>query len=147
MFSSPHRLRGIALVAALGIGSLLTACGSDATDGTSDTTEGTGTPEDVKLPIDEVLAKLPDILTRGDAAAAAADEGDFDVVLAEFDELHEVWEDVEGAILDADADVYEAIETAQGLIKDGGETENAERVALGVADQADAIGIFVEGNS
>ena len=39
------------------------------------------------------------------------------------------------------------IETAQSLIKDGGENENAERVATGVADQADAIASFIAGNS
>ena len=38
-----------------------------------------------------------------------------------------MWEEIEGTIKDTDRDLYERIETAQGLIKDGAENENAER--------------------
>ena len=95
--------------------------------------------------MEEVLAQLPDILAAGEAAGAAAEEGDFDAVLAQYEELHEVWEEVEGTIKATDLDIYEEIETAQSLIKDGGENEDAERVATGVADQADAVNSFIAG--
>lgn len=145
MSPTSRRLRGLALVATFSVAVLLAACGSDDGGASTDTT--TQSPEDVRAPMDEVLAKLPDILTAADAAQTAAADGDFGAVLDEYDELHDVWEEVEGTVKDADPDIYERIETAQGLIKDGGETENAERVATGVADQADAIGAFIEGNS
>jgi hypothetical protein len=58
-----------------------------------------------------------------------------------------VWEEVEGTVKATDRDLYESIETAQGLIKDGGESEDAERVSTGVADQEAAISSFVEANS
>ena len=48
---------------------------------------------------------------------------------------------------DTDDDTYEAIETAQGLIKDGAENENAERVRQGADDQAEAIDAFIAANS
>jgi hypothetical protein len=95
----------------------------------------------------EVLAGLPDMLTAADEADAAASDGDFDAVLEAFEEVHEIWEGIEGTIKDTDLDIYEAIESAQSLIKDGGENEDAERVATGVADQATAVESFVEGNS
>jgi len=68
-------------------------------------------------------------------------------VLSSYEELHEVWEEVEGTVKSTDRDLYESIETAQSLIKDGGESEDADRVSTGVADQEAAIGSFVEANS
>ena len=44
---------------------------------------------------------------------------------------------IEGTIKDTDPDIYERIETAQGLIKDGAENDNAERIQQGADDQAD----------
>ncbi len=114
--------------------------------GGSDTTEGTS-PEDVKVPMSEVLAGLPDMLAAAEEADAAATEGDFDAVLVAYEEVHEIWEGIEGTIKDTDLDIYEAIETAQSLIKDGGENEDAGRVATGVADEATAVESFIEGNS
>lgn len=147
-FSSPRRrATGLAFAGLVGLGSLLAACGDDEPDTSADTTEAAGSPEDVKVPMAEVLAGLPVMLAAADAADAAAADGDFDAVLTHFEELHEVWEDVEGTVKATDRDLYEAIETAQSLIKDGGENEDAERVATGVADQADAVGSFIEGNS
>lgn len=146
--STPRRrASGLVLAGLLGLGSLLAACGDDGADTSADTTQGTGSPEDVKVPMAEVLAGLPVMLEAADAADAAAVDGDFDAVLAHFEELHEVWEEVEGTVKATDRDIYEAIETAQSLIKDGGENEDVDRVATGVADQADAVGSFIEGNS
>ncbi len=142
--SPRRRAIAVALAALLGTSALLAACGDDST-GSGSTTDATS-PEDVQAPMAEVLDRLPELLAAGDAAEAAAETGDFETVLSEFEGLHEVWEEVEGTIKATDPDIYEAIETAQGLIKDGGETENADRVATGVADQADAIGSFIEGN-
>lgn len=148
-FSSPRRrATGLAFAGLVGLGSLLAACGDDdKADTSAEATEAAGPPEDVKVPMAEVLAGLPVMLAAADAADVAAADGDFDAVLAHFEELHEVWEDVEGTVKATDRDLYEAIETAQSLIKDGGENEDAERVATGVADQADAVGSFIEGNS
>ena len=143
--SAPRRrFTGLALAGALGATSLLAACGDDD-DASSDTTAATA-PEDVQAPMDEVLTGLDQMLGYADEAEAAAAEGDFDKVLTEYDELHEVWEDVEGTVKATDRDLYEEIETAQGLIKDGGESEDAERVATGVADQKTAVTTFVEAN-
>ena len=41
---------------------------------------------------------------------------------------------------------YEAIETAQGLMRDGIESDNADRVGQGGRDQNDAITSFTDGN-
>jgi hypothetical protein len=132
------------MAAALGLGALA-ACGGD--DSSADeSTSTTGSPEDVKAPMEEVLAGLPTISAAGTAAATAAEAGDFDAALSSYDELHEVWEEVEGTIKDTDEDTYEAIETAQGLIKDGAENENAERVSQGATDQAAAIDDFIAAN-
>lgn len=141
-----RRLTGLALASLLGLGSSVAACGDDDKAGAPAETTA-GAPEDVKAPMEEVLAGLPVMLEAADAAEAAADEGDFDAVLAEYEELHEVWEEVEGTVKDTDRDLYEAIETAQSLIKDGGENEDAGRVSTGVADQAEAVDSFIEGNS
>lgn len=148
-FTSPSRRRaaGLALVLALGVTGLA-ACGDDddASSESSTTTTGEGSPEDVKAPMAEVLAGLPGISEAGQTAASAAEAGDFDAALAAYEALHEIWEEVEGTIKDTDLDTYEAIETAQGLIKDGAESENAERVAQGAADQTEAIEAFIAAN-
>ena len=141
-----RRLTGLALAGLLGLGSSVAACGDDDKAGAPAETTA-GAPEGVKAPMEEVLAGLPVMLEAADAAEAAADEGDFDAVLAEYEELHEVWEEVEGTVKDTDRDLYEAIETAQSLIKDGGENVDAGRVSTGVADQAEAVDSFIEGNS
>jgi len=142
--SLPRSFAVATAVAVLGLTGL-TACGSD--DGGDDASDVTGSPEDVKAPMEEVLAKLPTIVTAGSAAADAATAGDFDTAAAKYDELHEVWEEVEGTIKDTDPDAYEAIETAQGLINDGAENENADRVVQGASDQAAAIESFIAANS
>jgi ABC-type glycerol-3-phosphate transport system substrate-binding protein len=150
--STPARRRtaGLALVLAVGVGGLV-ACGDDdeptSSDDTTTTTVGEGSPEDVKVPLEAVVAGLPGIKQAGDAAATAAGSGDFDAALDLYDDLHEAWEGVEGTLKDTDEDTYEAIETAQGLIKDGAENENAERVAEGAAAQAEAIDAFIAANS
>jgi hypothetical protein len=141
--TSRRRPSGLVFAGLLGLGSLVAACGDDG----ADTTQATGSPEDVKVPMAEVLAGLPVMLEAAAAADAAAVDGDFDAVLTHVEELHEVWEEVEGTVKATDRDIYEAIETAQSLIKDGGENEDVDRVATGVADQAHAVGSFIEGNS
>jgi hypothetical protein len=144
--AAARRPSRLALAALLGAGGLLAACGSDddASTGTTVTTTESGYEE---IPMEDVLAGLPTIMAAGEAADQAAQAGDFDAVLDEYEELHEVWEEVEGTIKATDLDHYEAIETAQSLIKDGGENEDADRVATGVSGQADAINSFIEGNS
>lgn len=144
---SIRRATGLALAVTLGFGTLA-ACSDDedSTSEASTTTVGEGSPEDHKASMEDVLAGLPDIKAAGEAAAAAAADGDFDTALSEYDKLHEVWEEVEGTIKDTDRDAYEAIETAQGLIKDGAENENADRVSQGADDQGAAIDAFVEAN-
>ena len=102
------------------------------------------TPEDVKAPMSEVLTKLPTMVTEGNEAKTAAAEADFATATSKYEELHEIWEEVEGTVKAEDADIYERIETAQGLIKDGAENENASRVATGAADQATAVQQFIE---
>lgn len=139
-----RRRAALALVALLTIGTIGAACGDDggsASGGT--TTVAPVAPEDVKVPLEAVIAGLPALSAGGSAAAAAAAEGDFEGALAAYDALHEGWEGIEGTLKDTDPDAYEAIETAQGLMKDGAENENADRVANGAADQAAAIDAFI----
>jgi hypothetical protein len=131
-------LSGVALVAGL-----LAGCGDDdGGGGAAETTEITSSYEEV--PMADVLEQLPLMLAAGEVAATEAAAGDFDAVLDRYAELHEVWVGIEGTVKATDRDLYSAIETAQSLIKDGGENEDAGRVAIGVTDQADMIGIFVE---
>jgi hypothetical protein len=120
----------------------LAACSDDSSGETS----SGRTPEEVKAPMSEVLSKLPTMVDKGSDAKAAAADGDFDEATSEFDELHEVWEEVEGTVKDTDADTYEQIETAQGLIRDGAENEDADRVATGADDQAAAVQQFIDAN-
>lgn len=144
MVTSPRRpTLGLALALALGVAPLLAACGSDdaTTSTTTSTTAASGYEE---IPMADVLVALPAMLAAGEAADAAAAAGHFDEVLTEYDVMHEVWEEVEGTIKATDRDLYEEIETAQSLVTDGGETENEQRVATGVRDQATAVEAFVE---
>jgi len=120
---------------------LVVGCGSDSPS----TSEAT-TPEDVRAPLAEVLARLPTMVAMGNDAKSAAAAGDYDKASTEYDELHEVWEAIEGTVKATDASIYEQIETAQGLIKDGVETEKAARVATGAADQAAAVQQFIDAN-
>jgi hypothetical protein len=135
--------RFVAIVACIIAGAVfVTACGDDDSPSESSVT----TPEDVKAPMSEVLAKLPGMVDLGNAAKSAAAGGDFTKAAEDYEELHEIWEAVEGTVKDTDPDIYEQIETAQGLIKDGAENENATRVSTGAADQADAVQKFVDAN-
>jgi ABC-type glycerol-3-phosphate transport system substrate-binding protein len=143
----PHRAATLVLALTFGVAALA-ACGDDeatSAEGTT-TTAAAGSPEEHKAPMEEVLAGLSTIQQAGEAAATAAEDGDFETALAEYEELHEVWEEVEGTIKDTDPDAYEAIETANGLIKDGAENENADRVRQGADDLAAEIDAFVEAN-
>ena len=117
-------------------------------DGSSGEAKSTQTtPEEVKAPMAEVLTKLPTMVTEANEAKTAAADADFATAASKFEELHEIWEEVEGTVKAEDADIYERIETAQGLIKDGAENENASRVATGAADQATAVQQFIDANN
>ena len=135
--------RFVAVFACLVVAAVSFVACSDDSSGDSETTK---TPEDIQAPMSEVVAKLPTMVAGGDAAKAAAAAGDFDKASEEFDELHEIWEEVEGTVKSTDSDIYERIETAQGLIKDGAETKKADRVATGAADQAAAVQEFIAAN-
>jgi len=116
-------------------------------DGSSTKAKSTQTtPEQVKAPMAEVLTKLPAMVKEGNEAKASAAGADFATAASKFEELHEIWEEVEGTVKAEDADIYERIETAQGLIKDGAENKNASRVATGAADQATAVQQFIDAN-
>lgn len=145
MQTMTRRTATVGAAAALVLGALLGACGSDAETGadTTTTTAGSGYEE---IPMAQVLTQIPTMLAAGESAQAAAEADDFDQVLADYEELHEVWEAVEGTIKATDRDLYEAIETAQSLIKDGGENEDADRVDKGARDQASALDRFVKEN-
>jgi hypothetical protein len=142
-----HKIRRASALATavvlLGLG--VAACGSD--DDSSDSTSTTVSPEDVKAPMEEVLAGLPAVVTAAEEAATAAADDDFDAASAAYDEAHETWESVEGTIKDTDPDAYEAIETGLGLIADGAENEDAERVAQGAEDLGTAVESFIADQS
>lgn len=139
-----RRALTLVAVAAIGVGSL-SACGDDDKDSASTTTQPS--PEEVKAPMADVLAGLPTMVAHGNDAASAGATGDYTTALAEYEELHEIWEGIEGTIKDSDVDIYERIETAQGLIKDGAENDNSERIQQGADDQAAAADEFASANS
>ena len=142
LFGMLHtRMQRTLAAAAVGLLALggLAACGDDDDAGTDTQTTS---PEDVKAPMSEVLAGLPQLVDHANAAASAGAIGDYTKALAEYEELHEVWEEIEGTIKDTDLDIYERIETAQGLIKDGAENDNAERIQQGADDQKAAVDEF-----
>jgi hypothetical protein len=145
MIRRPSVRRAVALstIGLLALGGLA-ACGDDAK---SDDTSDRIAPEDVKVPMDQVLNGLPEIVEHGNRAAAAGNSGDFATASREYDELHEGWEAIEGTIKDSDLDTYEAMETAQGLIKDGADHKNAERVQQGADDQSEAAQAFIAAHS
>lgn len=139
---SPRRAVAIAAVALFTVVGVA-ACGDDSgSDKAGDKSSG----EYEKVPMSEVLAGLPVMVGHGRAAASAAAQGDYTTALAEYDELHEIWEEIEGTVKDTDRDIYERIETAQGLIKDGAENDNAERIEQGADDQAEAADEFAAAN-
>ena len=111
--NKPHRLLLLAGALALGATSLASCSDDEPAKASS---ASTTSPEAVKAPLTEVVVKLPKMLAGGDAAAAAATAGQFDTASKEYDKLDEVWEEVEGTVKDADRDLYEAIETAQGPV-------------------------------
>jgi hypothetical protein len=136
---SARRALALSAVALIGVTSLA-ACGDDS--GKADSSSDEVAPEDVKVSMGEVLAGLPEVVEHGDQAASAAATGDYTKALSEFEELHEVWEGIEGTIKDTDLDAYEAMETAQGLINDGAQHDNAERIQQGADDQRAAADAF-----
>lgn len=140
------RRRGFRLAAVLACllaaVTFVAACDSGSDEATSKQT----TPEEVRAPMSDVLTKLPNMVKEGNEAKSAAAAGDFETALSKYEELHEVWEEVEGTVKAEDADLYERIETAQGLIKDGAENENSARVSTGAADQATAVQQFIDAN-
>jgi hypothetical protein len=140
---SVRRAFAMSAIGLLALGSLA-ACGDDST---ADDTSDSIAPEDVKVPLDQVLDDLPEIVEHGNKAAAAANSGDFATAATEYHELHEGWEAIEGTIKDLDADAYVDFETAQGLIKDGADHKNAERVQQGADDQSDAASAFLAAHS
>ena len=142
-----HRrgFRLAAVLACLLAGATFVAACDDGSSG--DAAPEQTTPEDVKAPMAQVLAKLPNMVQEGNEAKSAAAAGDFDRAATKFEELHEIWEEIEGTVKDTDADIYEQIETAQGLLKDGAENKNSERVATGAADQAAAVQRFIDANT
>ena len=105
----PRRRVGTRFVAAvaciIAAAAFVTACGDDSPSESSITR-----PEDVKAPMPEVLSKLPTMVDLGNEAKAAAASGDFTKAEDEYEELHEIWEAVEGTVKDTDADIYEQIE-------------------------------------
>jgi hypothetical protein len=140
----PALRRALALVAlsALGLG-VLGACGDDE-KGSGTTT--TLSPEDVKAPMSEVLAGLPQMVVLGNKAASEGQVGAFDDADDETGKIEDVWKTIEGTVKDTDIDTYEKIETAQGLIKDGAKAHNAERIQQGAQDQSDAVDAFIAGH-
>ncbi len=141
-YTSLRRSIAAASIGLLALGGLA-ACGDDDTSTDTETTS----PEDVKAPMSEVLAGLPVMVDHGAEAASAAASGDYTKALAEYEELHEIWEGIEGTIKDTDLDIYERIETAQGLIKDGAENDNDERIQQGADDQEIAAAEFIAAHS
>jgi hypothetical protein len=137
-----RRRAAVALVAGLGLSGLLAACG-DSDGGSSSATTTTAYEQ---VPMAEALTGLSEMLEAATNANAAAAAADFPSVLEHFEHLHGVWEEVEGTVKATDPDLYEAIETAQSLIKDGGENEDATRVATGVLGQAEAVATFIDEN-
>ena len=129
-------------VAVLALGSLLAACSGDDGAPSGDVTT-TVSPEDVRVPLSEVVAGLPAVAAGGESAAAAAARGDFEAALEAYDEMHRAWAEVEGTLKETDPDAYDAIETAQGLMRDGAENDNADRVAAGAAALSAAIEAFL----
>jgi hypothetical protein len=127
-------------LAALGVG-VLGACGSD--DSSSSATTTSPRPEDVRASMADVLVGLPKMVVLGNKAASEAQVGAFDEADAETGRIEDVWKTVEGTVKATDVDTYERIETAQGLIKDGAQAHNAERVQQGAQDQSDAVDAFV----
>lgn len=139
--------RGSRFVVVVAAAALLTgACGGkDDTGGTKGPATTTAPrPEDVIAPLTEVKLKLPALITLGNQAAAQAQAGDWETAGDTYDSLINVWFEVEGAVGDQDRDIYERAETAQGLISDGVDVKNVDRVATGAADQAAALQQFLD---
>lgn len=138
-----RRALNLVAISAIGVGSLA-ACGDD--DKVASTTTELA-PEDVKVPMADVLAGLPTMVDHGNAAATSGATGGYTAALAEYEELHEIWEDVEGTVKDTDESIYERIETALALIKDGAENDNAERIQRGADAQSDAVDEFTDAHA
>ena len=142
----PHsHLRRSIAAASIGLLALggLAACGDDDTGTDTETTAA----DDAKAPMSEVLVALPVMVEHGSQAASAAAQGDYTRALAEYEELHELWERIEGTVEDTDIDVHERIETAQRLIKAGAEEDDDERIRQGADQQEIAAAEFIAAHS
>lgn len=136
--------RAVALTATLvGLALVGTGCSGGSDESSSSTAPS---PESVTVPMNDALAGLDIVAEGGNAAAAAAADSDFDTALTAYDQMHSEWERVEGTVKATDPDAYESMETAQGLMRDGIEVDNADRVEQGAVDQRDAITVFIDEN-
>jgi hypothetical protein len=133
-----RRAVAMASLATFGVG-LLGACGKD--NPSSSTT--TLTPEEVTAPMADVLVGLPQMVILGNKAASDGQVGAFDDADAETGKIEDVWKTVEGTVKATDQNTYEKIETAQGLIKDGAQAHNADRIQQGAQQQSDAVDAFI----
>ncbi|MSO86198.1 MAG: hypothetical protein EXQ71_01600 [Acidimicrobiia bacterium] len=129
----------------MSIAGVSAGCSQGSTDAV-ESTVATPAPESVTVPMVDALAGLAAVDDGGTAAVVAATAGEYDAALVAYEQMHSEWEKVEGTVKDTDPDAYEAIETAQGLMRDGIESDNADRVGQGAVDQSDAITSFTDGN-
>lgn len=141
---------GVRRVGALAAASLLAAGALGALAGCGDDDEGAGgstatapTSDYVEVPMSEVLAGIPELLEHAGAAASAGNGGDYTTAQAELEALLEVWFRIEGTIKATDPEMYRRFETAQSLIHNGAETDNAERIQIGADDQEAVADEFV----
>jgi hypothetical protein len=160
--TSARRSRRVAaIIAPLVALGAVAACGGDNSGASTTTAPGVSggsavssatassalRPEDVIAPLAEVRAKLPALVSLGNAAKGQAASGDFEAAGDTLENLENLWFEVEGTVGDLDRNIYEAAETAQGLMRDGVDTEKADRVAQGADDQARVIQQFLDAHS
>ncbi len=140
------RLVALATLALLAAAALAaSACSSSSSEG-SKKPPPSESPEDVKVPLAQVITEMPKMVGHGNDAAAAAASGDFAEAQRDAAAMSQVWHRIEGTVRDRNSDIYVSLEDAQDAIERGVNARKASQVASAAKEQARLVQSFLAAN-
>ena len=144
---SPWRRLLAVLVAGATISVFVSACGDDSGSGSgsADPTEGSGgtSPEDVIAPDSAVTAGLNQSITDMHALADGVANGT--ATDAQFEEVHEGWESIEGTVKKNNPEAYLGLEDALAAMQKAISDKDAAAAKQAASDfEADATAYLAE---
>ncbi len=144
---SPWRRLVAVVVACAALSVLVSACGDDSGSSSSATTaasaDETGAPEDVIAPDAEVTAGLNQAITDMHALADGVANGT--ATDAQFEEVHQGWEAIEGTIKQNNPEAYLGLEDALAAMQKAIKDKDATAAKSAASDfEADATAYLAE---